>query len=164
MNKFLSGIRDIDLLILSNLDDQDLFKLTKAAKYNKYGHILINNDTFWRNKFAKLFPSIVPETLYRKRSWKKFYLIVRKTNVGNVDSNTAMVSRRGFKNMDIITFYIKIGANNWNWFLASSARYNHQDLVEFFISKGANDFVRAHQCSRYSGNNYLIEFLAKKLL
>ena len=48
-----TGIKDVDLLILKELDDEDLFSLCQV---DKYINNLCNNESFWLNKLLKKYP------------------------------------------------------------------------------------------------------------
>ena len=60
MEKFLTGYKDSDLIILSKLDDRDLLNICLA---NKYANRLCNNEDFWR---ARLIKNYGPESMRYK--------------------------------------------------------------------------------------------------
>ena len=66
----MTEIKDVDLLILSKLDDRDLLNFCMTSKYGKY---LCKNEDFWRNRFMKKYSDKVK---YRdiSKTWKHFYL------------------------------------------------------------------------------------------
>ncbi len=70
----LTGIKDVDLKILEELNDQELFSFCLV---NTEANKLCSNEVFWRNRFIKRFgkfSGIKPE----KRSYKNFYLSLIK--------------------------------------------------------------------------------------
>src|SRR5579883_2736487 len=67
-SKGLSGIRDVDLQILTNLNDHDLFSICQIK--NKYINSLCNNESFWRNRFLDKYGK---NFKYEGRTWKDFY-------------------------------------------------------------------------------------------
>ena len=66
-DKTFTGIKDVDMIILSNLDDRDL--LTKCT-LNKYVNKLCNDENFWRNRFLAKY-GVLPQI---DTSWKRYYL------------------------------------------------------------------------------------------
>lgn len=71
-----TGIRDLDLEILSKLDDEELGKICSA---NKYFRELCKNEDFWRNrtvqKFGKYLGSVETMNNYRsKNTWRTYYI------------------------------------------------------------------------------------------
>ena len=68
----LSGIKDVDLKILSELGDEDLFTFCKNFESkNRYINKLCSDDNFWKNRFIKKYGKTRKET---NRTWKTFYL------------------------------------------------------------------------------------------
>ncbi len=58
--KPFTGFKDVDLKILSDLEDVDLFKICSKGYgkegldvKNSYIHHLCSNETFWRNRSMK---------------------------------------------------------------------------------------------------------------
>ena len=69
----LTGIRDVNLKILQELDDEELFSFCIV---NKEAHKLCENENFWRNRFLKRFGKLYAKD--EKRTWKNFYLTILK--------------------------------------------------------------------------------------
>jgi hypothetical protein len=72
----LTGMKDVDLKILSELSDRDLFQFCLS---NKDAAELCRSETFWRNRFYNKYESLFPDfdiiTLKPNyETWKKFYL------------------------------------------------------------------------------------------
>ncbi len=66
--KGLSGIKDVDLKILSELNDRDLFSFCLADKaVNK----MCKDENFWRNRFVSRFGQIE-----KPDNWRNYYLKV----------------------------------------------------------------------------------------
>jgi hypothetical protein len=116
--KFLSGIRDVDLIILAVLDDQSLFSLCLV---NKYTNNLCKNEDFWRKRFYENFVKDITETnkeetieniTWRKRYLKKIYeeksLFVSKLNEVIFSKSPWL---NGFPVVD--TSYYHDEADNW---------------------------------------------------
>lgn len=70
----LTGVKDIDLEIMNNLDDRSLLTLCKVS--NRYIHELCNNEAFWRNRFIKIFGQKAGKYKPEDRTWKRHYLTV----------------------------------------------------------------------------------------
>lgn len=71
----MTGIKDVDLKILSEMDDKEL--LTICSSKNKYFYRICNNDFFWQQRYMKRFASIKKEAVDHKpihETWKKYYL------------------------------------------------------------------------------------------
>lgn len=63
-----TGVKDVDLLILMQLDDKSLFR---TCKVNKYVNELCKNEDFWRNRFQNKFgKSAKPED----KTWRNYYI------------------------------------------------------------------------------------------
>ena len=67
--KGLSGIKDVDLKILSELNDRDLFSFCIA---DKHVNQMCKDENFWRNRFFSRFGKVENP----KTSWRKYYLRV----------------------------------------------------------------------------------------
>jgi len=63
----LTNNKDVDFLILSLLNDKDLFTFCLV---NKQSNQLLQNETFWKNRSNKKFNIIKPSG----KTWKNFYL------------------------------------------------------------------------------------------
>ena len=72
--KGFSGIADVDLKILENLDDKDLFQ---ACSVNKELFRICNKEpSFWKNRFIKKYGLHASEFKPADRSWKNHYMQV----------------------------------------------------------------------------------------
>jgi len=69
----LSGHKDADLMILSILNDKDLFSLCMVDKYTNK---LCKDEIFWRNRFVKRFGDMAAKYKPKNRSWRNHYLKV----------------------------------------------------------------------------------------
>jgi hypothetical protein len=67
--KFLSGIKDVDLLILMELDDVNLFN---ACKINKESARICQDEDFWKKRFVHKYGDLYKNK--RNISWRKLYL------------------------------------------------------------------------------------------
>jgi len=134
--KPLTGNRDADLVILSKLDDKDLFNFCIDTK-NKYVKYICNNNDFWRNRLISKYP----EFKINVTNWKKLYLqSVYYLEKYTLNKALQEATKGGMKNFDLIQLIISQGANYWNVGMYEASLKGHKDLVDFFISKGANDW------------------------
>ena len=69
----LTGNRDADLIILSNLDDRSLFNFCLT---NSSANQLCKVESFWMNRFRKKFGNIAAKYKPEERSWRQHYLKV----------------------------------------------------------------------------------------
>ena len=68
MQRYMTGITDVDREILMRFDDKELFAVCSAK--NKYS-LKLCDETFFKNRSFLKFPQISKPNM----SWKKFYLI-----------------------------------------------------------------------------------------
>lgn len=141
----LSQIKDVDLKILSELDDKDLFSFCKLNIENKYVYKLCNDENFWRQRTFTKFGRVKKND---NRTWKEFYLqVVYYSDKYGQDLEDILkeLSKKGMKNIDIISFffslYIKeiIKAIEENTFapifpfLYETVKNNHIDLMKYYL-------------------------------
>lgn len=69
----LTGNRDPDLVILSNLDDRSLFNFCLT---NKSANQLCKRESFWMNRFIKKFGQEASTYKPKNRTWRNHYLKV----------------------------------------------------------------------------------------
>lgn len=70
--KAFTGIKDVDLTILSNLNDKDLLNVCSTNKY--VYDICKREDSFWKNRFIKRFGKHASEYKPEERTWKNHYM------------------------------------------------------------------------------------------
>lgn len=131
MERSLTKIRDVDLKILSELDDRDLFNYCKT---HKYGRELCNNEDFWRNRVESKFPG-AGKIKSTDRTWKNYYLkIVYYFNKYKyVDE--AMFEAVRKNEPDLVRFFVMEGASDWSHGMRLAAYMGNRELVDFFIEK-----------------------------
>ena len=74
-------IRDLDLKILSNLNDRDLFSFCLT---DKTANKLCQDENLWRNKFIDRFGHEMMKYKPEERTWKKYYLSI----ISDLDEET----------------------------------------------------------------------------
>lgn len=100
LEKALTGQKDADLLIMSNLDDETLLSFCLA---NRSANLLCKEESFWRNRFIKKYgiPSF-PVT-----SWRRVYLkSVNYLSKEEIDYDVLynIVKNKEYKDIDLIIF------------------------------------------------------------
>ena len=120
----LSGIKDVDLKILSNLNDRDLFSLCIVDKYTNN---LCKDKNFWRNRFINRFGenSYKPEN----RTWKNHYLKV----VSDLDDYGERLGE--------LTWNIKTNPDTYNVYLFDYQTENFINLEKDETSKNIYLFL-----------------------
>ena len=68
----LTSIKDVDLKILSELDDRELFTICNSK--DVYIHRICKDENFWRNRLLKKYGPKAVELKPQGRSWKNHYL------------------------------------------------------------------------------------------
>jgi hypothetical protein len=133
-----TGVKDTDFLILSQLEDRDLFNV---CKLNAYTQELCNDQSFWRKRFISKFGEEALKYNYNLWNNKELYLaIVYYLSLAKDDVNKAMEYAAEKGHRDFIDFFIFKGANNWDKGMYGAAKGGHIGLVHFFIDKGANNW------------------------
>lgn len=66
-----TGIKDLDLIILSKLSDNDLLN---ACLSNKYIYNICNSDNFWRDRIVKKYGESYLEYKPIYSNWKNYYM------------------------------------------------------------------------------------------
>jgi len=169
---FPTGNKDVDLFLLSRLENQDLLNTLSLATKNKLIYKYLNDETFWRNRFLKKYPGDFEFVQKNKiNTWKDFSLLLikyldlakrdyeegRRLFISNIWNETIYTaSKEGQK--DLIDFFIFKGANSWDWAMASAAQGGHRDLVDFFISQGAYDWDIGMYGAAGGGHRDLVDF------
>jgi hypothetical protein len=155
----LTRKKDVDLIILSNLDDKTLFNFCISNPKDEYLKKLCGDESFWRNRLKNNFPEFKTE---KKRNWKQTYLaLVYYSNKYVPNEAMKKVAEKGDK--DLVEFFIQKGAKNWNWGMGGAALGGHRDLVDFFIQKGANMWNFGMSGAERGGHKDLINFFQQKL-
>ena len=91
----LTGIRDVDLKILEELSDQELFSFCLV---NKEANKLCSNEVFWRNRFIKRFGNF-SQMKPENRSYKNFYLSLIKELSKEIDMEDLKKKERDIYNI-----------------------------------------------------------------
>jgi hypothetical protein len=159
----LTGVKDTDLLILTELDDRSLLSYCQT---NKYARNICNNEDFWRNRVYKVYGEVSAKLKSIERKWKDYYLsIVYYTDKYTNNRALKQVALKG--DMDLFLYFsqfeneknvIKEAIEGGNKkiidFIISSKKFEdgvlfnnlglygaavaaNEDLINYFLSKGA---------------------------
>ena len=170
--KILTGIRDTDLIILSQLDDKALFNFCISSK-SKYLKKLCSNETFWRKRFINKFGSESLNLKFTDSTWKKFYLklIYYLDKGGSVENAFDEASLSG--DLEAAQFFLedpfsknvkdklsrKIRLNRG---MRNSAKGGHKNLINYFVSEGADYWNGGLVGAAEAGRKDLIDFFISK--
>lgn len=132
----LTGQRDTDLLILSNLNDESLFSFCQV---DRYAANLCQNEDFWRNRFINKYGAELIDIKLPNRSWKNFYLGIEYYNnlYKDWDFSLNEAAKKGSKQIDFINFFLSQGAGASYKALATAIKKQDYPLVNLFV----NSFV-----------------------
>ena len=111
----LTGIKDVDLLILDFLNDETLLKINEV---NKYFYYLTKYEYFWENKFIRKYGNYGKPM---RISWRDIYL-------------------KAFWYMDIKCHY----GYDYDYGLISASKIGDIDLIDFFIWMGERHLIPPH--------------------
>jgi len=159
---FPTGIKDLDILFLSRLDDDK--DLLNALNINAATKKYTNNENLWRNRFQRQHPSDFEYVdSLKKSSWKDFsLLLIKYLDLAKGDYDTAMKLAAQGGHRNLVDFFISKGADNWNSGMFGAAQGSHHDLVDFFISKGSKNWNRGMEGAAKGGHKDLVDFFISK--
>ena len=166
----LTGIRDLDLKILNELDDVDLVNICQT---NKQADEYCKDQGFWLNRILSKFPGVDMDILTKYKdsigniSWSDYYIHDLR-GVGsrfgkNIDHELIEAARNG--RLDHAAILLDKGAHNT--FTAPIAAANgHLDVLKYLVEKEGFDIhVESEAALRFaSQNGYLdiVKYLMEK--
>ena len=164
--KLLTGLKNLDLMILANLNDKDLLSVCNTSKREDE---ICGDENFWRKRIEVKFPNVGLDVLKQykgNRSWADYYVhdlvkIARK-KPADVLSNAAETGR-----LDHLIIAISKGADiheNDDRALRWASRYGHLDMVKYLINQGADIYARndnALAMASYFGHLEIVKYLVK---
>lgn len=117
-NTHFTGIYDVDLEILLNLEDKDLANLCQT---NKYFHRLCREDVFWQRRIARKISPLLIREKYPSLSWHQWYNFWKK------HSNALPLIQSG--KLTLLQAYVFIASSSDDELLPDSKIYQTLDLV-----------------------------------
>ena len=77
----LTGVRDLDITILLELNDIDLFKVCQT---NKYISLICENESLWRRKLSKRYNKTEKP---KETTWKEYYISLKREEEKDIGYN-----------------------------------------------------------------------------
>jgi len=141
-SNIMTGNKDVDLKILSGLEDKDLLNFCLLANENRNINKLCNDYTFWRNRFIEKYnPSLQWIQKQNIKNWKRMYLKL-SYYLNKTKEETSQIDDK----------------NLMNWVLYCASKDGEYNIIDFLISKGVTDWVLGLRGAIESNNDYLIDF------
>ena len=161
VEKTLSGIKDVDLKILSELDDESLLRFCVTSKY---GSEICKDETFWRNRLTVKYPDSVTFK-DPQRTWKSWYLNLTyffdsekffplSSNFNPDSGLIARVAQRGIKNKDLVHYFTKLAIDRKNLETKKPNEYETNLMMKNIIEEALFGAVKAKDDSKLA--EYLI--------
>ena len=163
----LTGVKDLDIIILNKLEDQDLVSVCKT---NTVANKLCDDQNFWLQRIVIKFPYLglsVLKKYKQDRSWSQYYIEdLRSMNKNNADTKliTALKSGR----LDQVIIAVKNGADihaNNDASLRNASAYGQLDIVKYLVEQGAdihaNDDESLRNASAY-GQLDVVKYLVEQ--
>ena len=155
----LTGVKDLDTKILSELEDVDLVKMCQV---NRKADEICKDQGFWLNRIMLKFPYLGLDILNRYkqgRSWSEYYIKdLRKINIDNVASTLSRESRNGRLDRVIISMNQGADIHSFDDYAVRWASYNGQlDVVRYLANNGANIHADNANAVRFASENGHLE-------
>ena len=167
----LSGHRDTDIIVLSKLDDKDLFSACLTSKYENK----LCNETFFYNRFLTRYPKTMkfkPENL----SWRKYYLntisyidkLNKKFNFKYIDTSLFSPEDYYYRNENIAKYFDEIANYEYEGRIPLLERAYHEfaniirDYDEVIISEEQTNQIpkmtikKARRFKEFFKNNFML--------
>ena len=165
-----TGIKDLDLKILSELDDASLLNFCQTSTYGKK---LCENETFWFNRTLQKYGKVEKNP---KRTWKNLYLkLAYYLDKYTESKSVEELAKTGMQNLDLIKIILSFITDKETKRIAigrggeESAKRGDMELTKFFIKEKTKnklfDSYDYHWPLLYaieSGNKELVYYLVKK--
>lgn len=138
----LTGNKDVDLKILSLLDDRELLLICADKSENSYINKLCSDENFMKNRVYEKYGHINKN---KNRSWKNLYLKIvyyndKYTNYKSVE----ILSEDGIKNMDLIEFFLNKGdipEYSYPKIMRAAGKSGDIKLIHFFNKLNPDKFI-----------------------
>ncbi len=134
----LTGVKDLDIKILNELEDVDLIKI---CQMNKAADAICTSQIFWLNRIMTKFPYLSLEILNKykaDRTWSEYYI---KDLIKALKDPGCYAVKGVHGRLD----YFIISLENWPYnnlnldlLLETVATNGHLDIVRYLVSEGAD--------------------------
>ena len=136
----LTGIKDVDLLILKELSDKDLFQMCLV---NKSVNRACKDEYFWRERFLKTFSNSQELLKYKKEgeTWRQYYLkFIYYTSEYNAKPH--LIRQASFDgDLSLVVYAALKDPNSIHTLgdlpLQLANQGGYYDIMKFLISKGS---------------------------
>ena len=187
----LTKNKDVDKLILSNLDDETLFDFCKID--NKYVHVLCSDESFWLNRVNSKYP-LLKDFKSQNQTWRQFFIrITHYITLLNKEFGIPYIPTKSYNpekfyndwlnlpwifieamywaakggHLEIVQYLIEKGEEtnqqlDFNSTMYSAAEGGHLDIIKLMIEKGADDFNDAMAWAATGGHLDIVKYLIQK--
>ena len=162
--KLLTGIKNVDLMILSYLNDKDLVSICNTSKR---ADKICKDENFWRNRILVQYPEVSPDIFKKykgERKWADYYVHdlvkIKEKNAQDVLDYSAEDGR-----LDRVIIALSKGANineNDDLALKLASERRQLEVVKYLINHGANIHAEEDEAlvsASHSGYLEIVKFL-----
>ena len=160
----LTGVKDLDIKILNELEDKDLVSYCQT---NKQADNICKDQNFWLNRILIRFPYLSLDILKKykgDRDWSEYYIKDLRKIIGYCLNKTLRdESKKG--RLDHVIIAVNQGANIHaynDWAVISASINGHIDVVRYLVNEGANIHARddyAIRLASYNGHLEVVKYL-----
>ena len=166
----LTGQIDMDILILSFLDDKDLYNFCRV---NKYASSLLNNENLWRIKIENQYLG-AGQYKSENKTWNKYYRELKKINLYvdvEADKSKRVILKNYFSStlaaedghLDILEWLSeKKGILPDKWGANRAAANEHIEVLEWLEKREILPNEEAAIYAAESGHLKVLEWLEKR--
>ena len=155
----LTGNKNLDTLILENLDDKSL---VNYRQLNKTANQIYNDQNFWFNRLRTRFPYLTLDEIQKSkngRSWSNYYIYLSQIDINKYypknivevkiatekgdNSNKSLWDASYYGGLDVITYLIERGANvhyKHNIALKHAVSNGDKEMIKYLIEQGADPY------------------------
>ena len=163
----LTGVKDLDLLILIQLDDQNLVNVCKT---NTTINELCNDQNFWLQRIMKMFPYLDLDILNRYkngRSWSQYYIEdLRTINKTNAQYKLYNGAKNGYLDMVIIAVNKGADVTSDNYYaLRNASAYGHLEVVKYLVKNGpklSDNYTDSVILAIENGHSNILKYLVEQ--
>ena len=150
----LTGVKDLDIKILGELEDVDLVNICQV---NKQADEICKDQGFWLNRIMLKFPYLSLDVLNKykdNRSWSEYYINdLRKINLSDAQSDLSESVQYG--RLDHMIMAINNGAdiNYSKYYIVTAGEMRHRDVFNYLINQGIDIRTDSDAPLRFASEN-----------
>jgi len=133
-NIFLTGVRNVDEIILNKLEDRDL---VNACQVNIKANEICNDQTFWMNRTLQRYPFIplnIIETYRGDKDWSDYYISdLRTVQPENAEGSLVKASREGRLDLVMVALHKSSRDGGNDIAIDTALEYGHGDIVKYLV-------------------------------